>query len=92
MNITCFTDYTPPTATDLVRLKDELGFTGTQMAELVGVSSNSQWRKYTCGETPRPISSHILFYTAAQLVLSETEMNKVLTKMKSIGAKLQELK
>lgn len=56
------------------------------MAELAGVSSNSQWRKYTCGESPRPISSHILFFTAAQLALTESEMNKVLLKMKKIGA------
>ncbi|ENF7815245.1 XRE family transcriptional regulator [Enterobacter soli] len=80
------TDYIPPTASDLSKLKSELGYTGSQMAELAGVSSNSQWRKYTCGESPRPISSHILFFTAAQLALTESEMNKVLLKMKKIGA------
>ncbi|CAH5220681.1 hypothetical protein AI2839V1_1793 [Enterobacter cloacae] len=84
------TDYIPPKASDLAKLKAELGYTGTQMAELAGVSSNSQWRKYTCGESPRPISSHILFFTAAQLALSESEMDKVLTKMKQIGANFRD--
>lgn len=90
--MTLITDYMPPTASDLVNLKSTLGFTGTQMAELAGVSSNSQWRKYTCGETPRPLSIHILFFTAAQLALNEAELEKVLTKMKEIGADFREEK
>ena len=84
--MTTITNYIAPTASDLVKLKNELGYTGTQMAELVGVSSNSQWRKYTCGETPRQISHHILFFTAAQLALNKEELRKVLIKMKEIGA------
>ncbi|MCE9990876.1 XRE family transcriptional regulator [Enterobacter asburiae] len=86
------TDYSPPTAFDLAKLKHALGYTGTQMAQLAGVSSNSQWRKYTCGDSPRPISSHILFFTAAQLALNESEMNKVISKMKEIGASFGEIK
>lgn len=88
--MTLITDYISPTASDLAKLKTTLGFTGAQMAELAGVSSNSQWRKYTCGEVPRPISSHILFFTAAQLVLNESEMDKILKKMKEIGANFKE--
>ncbi|SQH39536.1 Uncharacterised protein [Salmonella enterica] len=52
-------DYTPPTPEDLNQLKDKLGYTGAQMADLAGVASNSQWRKYTGGESPaqcRPTS------------------------------------
>ncbi|MHC9003534.1 XRE family transcriptional regulator [Enterobacter adelaidei] len=88
--MTAITNYIAPSASDLAKLKTELGFTGAQMAELAGVSSNSQWRKYTCGEIPRPISSHILFFTAAQLVLNESEMDKILKKMKDIGASFRE--
>ncbi|WP_312269408.1 XRE family transcriptional regulator [Pseudescherichia sp.] len=79
-------DYTPPTPNDLNRLKDDLGYTGNQMADLAGVASNSQWRKYTGGETPRAMSPHILFYMAAQLALSNDDLQRVIKKMQDIGA------
>lgn len=82
-------EYSPPSTDDLSRLKDELGYTGNQMADLAGVSSNSQWRKYTGGESPRDMSPHILFFLAAQLSLSEEEINKVLKKMQEIGAEIK---
>jgi hypothetical protein len=76
----------PPSPDDLDTLKGELSFTGNQMAELAGVASNSQWRKYTGGESPRAMSPHILFYMAAQLSLSSDDLNKIIKKMKDIGA------
>ncbi|HGO5420102.1 helix-turn-helix domain-containing protein [Klebsiella oxytoca] len=79
-------DYTPPSPDDLNRLKDELGYTGNQMADLAGVASNSQWRKYTGGESPRAMSPHILFYMAAQLALTPEELDRVISKMQQIGA------
>ena len=79
-------DYTPPTPDDLEVLKESLGYTGTQMAELAGVASNSQWRKYTGGISPRAMSPHILFFIAAQLSLDKDEISKVISKMKYIGA------
>lgn len=79
-------DYTPPTPDDLNNLKDALGYTGNQMADLAGVASNSQWRKYTGGESPRAMSPHILFYMAAQLALSDDELQRVIKKMHEIGA------
>lgn len=82
-------EYSPPTTDDLIRLKDELGYTGNQMADLAGVASNSQWRKYTGGESPREMSPHILFFLAAQLALSEDELSKVLKKMQEIGAEIK---
>lgn len=82
-------DYTPPTPDELEKLKEELGYTGNQMADLAGVASNSQWRKYTGGESPRAMSPHILFFMAAQLALNEDEINKVLFKMHAIGSEFQ---
>jgi transcriptional regulator with XRE-family HTH domain len=82
-------DYTPPTPEDLNQLKDSLGYTGNQMADLAGVASNSQWRKYTGGENPRAMSPHILFYMAAQLAMDEDELARVLEKMREIGAGIQ---
>lgn len=79
-------NYTPPTPAGLEALKTKLGYTGNQMADLAGVASNSQWRKYTGGESPRAMSPHILFYVAAQLVLNESELANILDKMRNIGA------
>ncbi|WP_233963552.1 XRE family transcriptional regulator [Pectobacterium versatile] len=81
-----FNEYTPPSPDDLNRLKDALGYTGNQMADLAGVASNSQWRKYTGGESPRAMSPHILFYMAAQLALDGDELQRIITKMHEIGA------
>lgn len=82
-------DYTPPSPENLEALKVSLGYTGNQMADLAGVSSNSQWRKYTGGESPRTMSPHILFFIAAQLSLSDKELDSVLKKMQEIGATIQ---
>lgn len=82
-------DYAPPTSEDLNQLKEQLGYTGTQMADLAGVASNSQWRKYTGGESPRAMSPHILFFIAAQLALSEDNLMQVLDKMREIGGKIK---
>lgn len=82
-------EYTPPAPEDLERLKSELGYTGNQMADIAGVASNSQWRKYTGGAEPRAMSPHILFFMAAQLVLSEDELDCVVKKMIEIGANVK---
>ncbi|NUU66606.1 XRE family transcriptional regulator [Enterobacteriaceae bacterium BIT-l23] len=82
-------NYASPSPDDLNRLKDELGYTGSQMADLTGVASNSQWRKYTGGESPRAMSPHILFYMAAQLTLGPKELKLVLDKMQDIGATIK---
>ncbi|MBY4847834.1 XRE family transcriptional regulator [Serratia marcescens] len=79
-------EYTPPAPEDLERLKSELGYTGNQMADIAGVASNSQWRKYTGGAEPRAMSPHILFFMAAQLALDEVELKRVVSKMIEIGA------
>ncbi|KLV82827.1 helix-turn-helix domain-containing protein [Citrobacter sp. MGH109] len=88
-NIRLIKDYIPPTPNDLIRLKEQLGYTGTQMADLGGVSSNSQWRKYTSGGSPRSMSPHILFFIAAQLALSKDDLTRVLDKMREIGGEVK---
>lgn len=78
--------YSPPKPEDLQRLKNELGLTGEQMAELFGVAGGQQWRKYTGGAQPREMAPQMLFFAAARLVLSDAELERVLTKMRQIGA------
>lgn len=82
-------NYTPPTPEDLARLKDELGLTGNQMANLAGLAGSNHWRKYTGGESPRVMGLHMLFFMAAQLELKPEELQKVLNKMKQIGASIE---
>jgi hypothetical protein len=79
-------DYTPPTTADLQRLKDALGYTGEQMAELASVSGGQQWRKYTGGAEPRAINMHMLFFISARLALSPEALALVGYKMREIGA------
>lgn len=81
-------NYTPPTPEDLARLKDELGLTGNQMADLAGLAGSNHWRKYTGGESPRVMGLHMLFFMAAQLELEPDELQRVLRKMKEIGASI----
>lgn len=80
--------YTPPTAADLRRLKEQLGKTSEQMSELFALAGGQQWRKYTGGESPRVMGEDRLFYAAARLVLTEEELQRVHAKMKEIGAAL----
>ncbi|KVN17905.1 MULTISPECIES: hypothetical protein [unclassified Burkholderia] len=78
--------YEPPTPKDLEQLKHDLQFSSAQMADLFGVQGGRQWRKYTGGEEPRDISPHILFFAAARLELSPADIERVLARMRSIGA------
>ncbi|MCR5892185.1 MULTISPECIES: XRE family transcriptional regulator [Burkholderia] len=78
--------YDPPTPKDLEKLKNDLKLSSAQMAELFGVQGGRQWRKYTGGEEPREISPHILFFAAARLELSPEDLERVLARMRAIGA------
>ena len=86
MNIT---HYTAPTTDDLVALKEHLGLTGAQMADLAALGGSHQWRKYTGGQSPREMGVHMLFFIAAQLTLTDAELDKVFDKMRDIGADVQ---
>lgn len=81
--------YDPPSVGDLARLKDELNFTSTQMADLAGLAQGAQWRKYTGGMQPRELSQHMHFYMAALLTLSEDELGRVIDCMRSQGAEVE---
>jgi hypothetical protein len=80
--------YGPPSTEALARLKSKLGYTGSQMAELFGVSSDKQWRKYTGGQQPREVSPHMLFFAMARLVLKQKDIDLVLEAMKEAGASI----
>ncbi|WP_099119179.1 transcriptional regulator [Xenorhabdus ishibashii] len=84
-------NYIPPSTNDLADLKFRLQFTGQKMAELAGVSNSNQWRKYTGGEKPRELNLHILFFIAAQLVLDDENLSRILNEMNRLGAEFDRL-
>lgn len=79
--------YTPPTVKHLAQLKDQLGGTGAQMANLFGMASDVQWRKYTGGAAPREISLQRAFFMSAMQVLTADEIERVRVHMASFGAR-----
>jgi len=81
--------YIPPTTADLRRLKDELGRSGDQMAELFGLGGGHQWRKYTGGDAPREMGAQMAFFGAAQLVLEPAQLQAVIDRMRAMGATLE---
>ena len=78
--------FTPPTPEDLERLKQELGYSSTQMAELFGVSNGRQWRKYTSNTDRRDMGLHMLFFAMARLELDAETIERVLDRMRHAGA------
>jgi len=81
-------DYTPPTPADMQSLKDALGYTGEEMAELLDVSGGQQWRKYTNPSGTTQLPMRALFFIAARLTLSSEALKLVGYKMREIGAQI----
>ncbi|WP_321866646.1 XRE family transcriptional regulator [Paraburkholderia tropica] len=83
--------YTPPSPDDLSALKTSLGKTGKQMAELAWLAGDQHWRKYTNPnpETGRQMSAQMLFTMAALLELDEATVNRILARMREIGATIE---
>lgn len=80
-----FIRYAPPTPENLRDLKTQLGYTGEQMADLFGLAGNNQWRKYTGGQEPRPMSLQMLFLAGALLNRTAT-VEQVFDWCRSVGA------
>lgn len=80
--------YTPPSTKQLADLKHELNKTGKEMAELFGLAGDHQWRKYTGGNKPREVNPQMLFFAAALLELDEKTIERVLDRMRKVGAEI----
>jgi hypothetical protein len=81
--------YEPPTSQDLRSLKDRLGYSGKQMADLFGLASSQQWHKYCGGNEPREMSLPMLFLAMALLNRSAT-VEQVFDLCRQVGAKVEE--
>lgn len=82
--------YKPPQPEDIERLKKELGLDGTQMAELFGVAGNRAFRRYTSKsddtKNKRELGAHMLFFAMARLELDAATIERVLQRMRRVGA------
>ncbi|MDP9153949.1 MAG: XRE family transcriptional regulator [Pseudomonadota bacterium] len=81
--------YSPPSPDQLASLKNELGFTGKQMAELAWLAGDQHWRKYTNPTNPRQMSAQMLFVMMAQLELDRVTMDRILARMRAAGAEIE---
>lgn len=70
-----------------MKLKTDLGLSSAEMAKLFGVSDGRQWRKYTGGE--REISPQILFFAMARLELDAETVERILNRMRTVGAHIE---
>ena len=81
-------NYEPPIPEDLERLKNELGKSSGEMADLFGLASGRQWRRYlsTDENNKRDMGMHMLFFAIARLVLKPEDFERVLARMRKVGA------
>ncbi|HDR9802411.1 TPA: XRE family transcriptional regulator [Burkholderia cenocepacia] len=83
--------YTPPSPEDLSALKNSLGMTGKQMAELAWLAGDQHWRKYTNPnpDTGRQMNPQMLFTMMAQLELDSETLERILNRMRAVGATIE---
>lgn len=80
--------YNPPTPEDLERLRDSLGKSSSEMAELFGLANGRQWRRYlsTDENNNRDMGAHMLFFAMARLELDAESLERILARMRKAGA------
>lgn len=82
--------YEAPTPDQLERLKDGLGKSSGEMADLFGLAGGRQWRRYTSlandPKNKRDMGMHMLFFAIARLQLSAEAIESVLAAMRQAGA------
>jgi len=80
--------YEPPTPAKLDALKQELGLSSSQMAELFGISTGRAWRRYASEveANQRDMGMHMLFFAMARLELSAEAIERILARMRQAGA------
>lgn len=81
-----FRNYIPPSPEALAALKAQTGMTGNELADAIGLADGRQWRKYTGGADPRTMSPALLFALAARLTLPDADIERVIARMREIGA------
>ncbi|MGA4275561.1 XRE family transcriptional regulator [Ralstonia nicotianae] len=80
--------YVSPTPEQLEELKQELGLSSDQMANLFGLSAGRQWRRYLSVDPKnrRDMGMHMLFFAMARIELDEQTIERILERMRATGA------
>jgi hypothetical protein len=78
--------YEPPSPRDLRELKARLNYSGQQMADLFGLASPQQWRKYSGDGAPRPMSLPMLFLAGAVVLGSSATVAQIFDWCRAAGA------
>jgi hypothetical protein len=84
--------YQPPRSSALRELKERLGYTNGQMADLFGVSTGRQFHKYISDEDRREMGFHVLMYGVLQLLLKEgavTDIAQLHAIARELGATIE---
>ncbi|WP_322069979.1 XRE family transcriptional regulator [Paraburkholderia bannensis] len=75
-----------PTVAQMKLWKEKLGYSGTQMARILGLKSARRWRDYADENKPQGIPPANLFMASAIVTLPPEEIERVLETMRSVGA------
>ncbi|MGN3965057.1 XRE family transcriptional regulator [Burkholderia gladioli] len=84
--------YQPPSSDALRLLKERLGYTNAQMANLFGVSTARQFHKYLSDEDRREMGFHVLMFGATNLALMigpVASIDQILEVARSVGALIE---
>lgn len=81
--------YEPPSPRDLRELKARLNYSGQQMADLFGLASKEQFRKYSGDNAPRAMSLPMLFLAGALLLGPNATVGQVFAWCIEVGAKIE---
>lgn len=75
-----------PTVQQLKKWKETLGYSGTQMAQILGLKSARRWRDYADENKPQGIPPANLFMASALVTLPQEQIDRVLETMREVGA------
>jgi hypothetical protein len=73
----------------LRELKARLKYSGAQMADLFGLASQQQWRKYSGDGAPRPMSLPMLFLAGAILLGPRATVAEIFDWCREVGAAIE---
>ncbi|WP_309559840.1 MULTISPECIES: XRE family transcriptional regulator [Burkholderia] len=73
------------------RLKEQLGKSSGDMAELFSLANGRQWRRYlsTDPNNSRDMGMHMLFFAMARLELDPETLERILNRMREAGATIE---
>lgn len=75
-----------PSVAQMKNWKERLNYTGTQMANILGLKTSRRWRELVDENKPQGVAPANLFMGAALVTLPQKEIDRVFDAMREIGA------